>query len=232
MPLIKDLQIEDGLFQQTYRLREFVIHSDYVRRIAMGANVSIRTQTHKAATLSLTETLRKVAEPDVKINDEVFQAYADAEDWVNRLMTEKFRAIAGVGIVPTKFVNKVAGFVEGDEPLIGAGNKFIWAPACAFYAGDERIYLWRIMSLARYQTFKSMTSNNSAIVGYTADALGLVSPELKALISRIEDKVVTDHRAVEAYGRLSQLIRPTAYRDEQIKERMEKYEEVGFGGWA
>lgn len=232
MPLIKDLQVESDLFQQTYRLREFIIQGDYVRRIAMGTNVSIRTQTHKAATLSLTETLRKVAEPDVQLNQEVFQAYADAEDWVVRLMTEKFKSIAGVGIVPSKFTKTVAGFVEGEEPMVAPASHLVWAPACAFHVGDERVYLWRVMSIARYQSLKTMTAGNSAVVGYTADALGIIAPELKALISRVEDKVVSDSRTVEAYSRLSQLLRPQAYRDEQIKERMEKYEEVGFGGWA
>lgn len=234
MPLIKGLNVDPDLCGDTFRRKEFCIQKDFIRRYELGREVSIRTHTMKGA--AVIETLRKVSEESVVINDSVLQAYADAEDWLCRKMQNLFQTVRHLGMNPQKLTKEIAAMIEGHDspPLVAKGSDLIWVPVSAFYVGDERVYLFRVVGLAYQDQVEkvALTSRNTGVLGYTSEYLRNVSPELAAYVGKLEAKAMEDESVKASFTRLGSILRPEAYKAEMIAERAKMYEETNFGGWA
>lgn len=232
MPLVKNLNVDPELCADSFRRREFVLQADYIRRHEMGKDVSIRTSTMKGAVLI--ESLRQICEDDVAIGNEVLQAYADAEDWLCRRMQQLFQSVRHLGMNPSKFKNKIGAMCEGGrEPLIAKGCDLIWIPVSAFYLGDERVYLFRVVGTAYADHPEiQLHAKNTGVLGYTRDYLSNLSPELAAYVSKLEAKAMEDENVKASFTRLGSILRPEAYKAEMIEERAKLYEKTDFGGWA
>jgi hypothetical protein len=233
MPLIKNLTVDSDLCGDSFRRKEFALQNDYIRRYELGREVSIRTHTMKGA--AVIEALRKVCEESVTINDDVLTAYADAEDWLCRKMQLLFQTVRHLGMNPRAMTKQVAAMYEASkfDPLIARGCDLIWIPVAAFYVGDERVYLFRVVGL-NYQHNKDVMLNltNTGVIGYTREYLNTVSPELAAYIGKLEAKAMEDENVKASFTRLGSILRPDAYKTEMIEERAKMYEKVDFGGWA
>ena len=233
MPLVKNLNVCSELCADSFRRREFYLQADYIRRHEMGKDVSIRTSTMKGA--ALIESLRQVCEDDVQIDNDVLQAYADAEDWLCRRMQQLFQNVRHLGMNPTKLKQNVAAMndVGAREPLVAKGSDLIWIPVAAFYLGDERVYLFRVVG-AQYadHTEIQLNTKNTCVLGYTRDYLNNLSPELSAYVSKLEAKAMEDENVKASFTRLGSILRPEAYKAEMIEERAKMYGETSFGGWA
>lgn len=229
MPLVKDLVVDPDLCGETFRRREWALQRDYIRRMELGQEVSIRLTTIKGS--MIVKSLREISEDGVVINDEVLQVYADAEDWLCRKMNTLFQSVRHLGMNPVRMKKQIAAMYENGastDPLIAKGSEMVWVPTCAFVVGDERVYLFRV-SDAR---FKKINNTNSAVIGYTREYLNTVSEELAAYIAKLESKAMEDPSVEAAFTRLGSVLRPQAYKDEMIAERAKQYEKTDFGGWA
>lgn len=231
MPLIKNLNVDPDLCGDSYRRKDFVLSRDFIRRVEMGKIVSVRSSTLKGAVVI--ETLRAISEPDVVIGDEALEAYANSEDWLCRKMQSLFQTVRHLGMNPAKMNIQVACMLESsDDHFIAAGKDLIWIPVSAFYIGDERVYLFRTTELTWNKDIM-LTTRNTGVIGYTREALNTVSPELAAYISKLENKAMDDEQVRESYNRLGAILRPEAYKQEQIEARAAAYGgEQEFGGWA
>lgn len=231
MPLVKGLNVDADLCGDTYRRREFIIQQDYVRRIELNKDVSIRTSTMKGALVI--ETLRKISEDSVKIDHVAQEAYADAEDWLTRKMTNLFQTVRGMGMHPVTMTKSVSCFVERSDGFQIEGRKLVWIPACAFYIGDERVYLFRVKPIEMAQAGAMIDHKSAGAVGYTRDYLERVSPELHAYISKLESKAMEDEDVRASFTRLGSILRPEAYAREMLEERQKQYEgQEEFGAWT
>lgn len=233
MPLVKNLNVGSDLCGDTFRRKEFIVQKDFVRRFELDREVSIRVATMKASILIA--TLREISEPDVLINEDAQQAYADAEDWLCRRMNVIFHQIRGMGYQPQLFKKKVAAYMEGNrDPIITPGNSLVWVPMCATYIGDERVYIFRVMPEQMVKAKASWGMNNSGAIGYTREYLNRVSPELANYIAKLESKAMQDESVRESFTRLGSILRPKQFKDEQLAERAKAYADKGdtFGGWA
>lgn len=233
MPLIKNLNTDVELCADSFRRKEFVLQGDYIRRHELGKDVSIRTHTMKGA--AVIESLRKVCEDGVVINDSILEVYADAEDWLCRKMQLLFQTVRHLGMNPKNMTQKVAAMYDSAfQPLIARGCDLIWIPVAAFYIGDERVYLFRVVGLGYDNTSDKevLTMRNTGVLGYTRECLNTVSPELAAYISKLEAKAMEDGNVNAAFTRLGSVLRPEAYKAEMIAERAKMYEKTDFGGWA
>lgn len=231
MPLIKGLNVDPDLCGDTYRRREFIIQQDYVRRIEMNKDVSVRAATMKGAVLI--ETLRKISEPQVQIGAEAQQAYADAEDWLTRKMTSLMQVVRGMGMHPAAMKRDVGCFLEKTDGFVMPADKLVWIPACAFYIGDERVYLFRTMEMKLAQEGMLISHNQSGAIGYTREYLERLCPELFAYTNKLESKAMLDPEVRGAFTRLGSILRPEAYAREMLEERQKQYEgKEEFGAWT
>lgn len=233
MPLVKGLNVGSDLCGDTLRRKEFFIQKDFVRRYELDREVSIRVATMKASILIA--TLREISEPEVQINEDAQQAYADAEDWLCRRMNVIFHQIRGMGYQPQLFKKTIACYMEGNrDPMMGKGSTFVWVPMCATYIGDERVYLFRTMNEAHAKSGAKWTMSNSGAIGYTREYLNRVSPELANYIAKLEGKAMQDESVRDSFTRLGSILRPKQFKEEQLAERAKAYEDLGdsFGGWA
>lgn len=231
MPLIKGLNVDADLCGDTYRRREFIIQQDYVRRVELNKDVSIRTSTMKGALVI--ETLRAISEDHVKIDHTAQEAYADAEDWLTRKMTSLFQTVRGMGMHPAQMSKSVSCFVERSDGFQMTGKEMVWIPACAFYIGDERVYIFRTIKLELAQSGKLIHHNTAGAVGYTRDYLTKVSPELNAYVNKLESKAMEDPDVRASFTRLGSILRPEAYAREMLEERQKQYEDrEEFGAWT
>ncbi|MEG0063031.1 MAG: hypothetical protein RR740_00360 [Pseudomonas sp.] len=231
MPLIKGLNVDADLCGDTYRRREFIIQQDYVRRVELGKDVSIRTSTMKGALVI--ETLRAISEDHVRIDQHAQEAYADAEDWLTRKMTNLFQTVRGMAMHPHAMTKSVSCFVEKSDGFQMTGREMIWIPACAFYIGDERVYIFRTMQINRAQEGALISHNTAGAVGYTRDYLNKVSPELSAYVNKLESKAMEDPEVRASFTRLGSILRPEAYAREMLEERQKQYaDKAEFGAWT
>lgn len=231
MPLIKNLEVDPDLCGETYRRREWALQKDYIRRMELGKEVSIRAVTIKGA--MIIKALREVSEDEVVINDSVLEVYADAEDWLCRKMNTLFQTVRHLGMNPVTMKKQIAAMYENGsnlDPLIALGSSLVWVPACAFVVGDERVYLFRVASVGA----KKIDKVNSGVIGYTREYLNTATPEVAAYIAKLESKAMDDEEVRAAFTRLGSVLRPKAYKDEMLAERAKQYEnsKADFGGWA
>ncbi|QOC57926.1 hypothetical protein phiK7B1_071 [Pseudomonas phage phiK7B1] len=231
MPLIKNLEVDPDLCGETFRRREWALQKDYIRRMELGKEVSIRAVTIKGA--MIIKALREVSEEDVVINDAVLEVYADAEDWLCRKMNTLFQTVRHLGMNPVTMKRPIAAMYEYGgitDPLVGNGCDFVWIPTCAFVIGDERVYLFRVAG----KQLKSINQSNSGVIGYTREYLNTATPEVAAYIAKLESKAMDDEEVRNAFTRLGSVLRPKAYKDEMLAERAKQYEnaKTDFGGWA
>lgn len=231
MPLIKNLEVDPDLCGETFRRREWALQKDYIRRMELGKEVSIRAVTIKGA--MIIKALREVSEEDVVINDSVLEVYADAEDWLCRKMNNLFQTVRHLGMNPVSMKKQLAAMYENGsnvDPLIANGCDLVWVPACAFVVGDERVYLFRVAG----KQVKKIDKTNSGVIGYTREYLNTATPEVAAYIAKLESKAMDDEDVRAAFTRLGSVLRPKAYKDEMLAERAKQYEnaETDFGGWA
>jgi hypothetical protein len=231
MPLLKNLDVDVELCADSYRRKDFVLQHDYIRRMELGKEVSIRAASLKGAVVI--ETLRKISEEDVTIGNYELEAYADAEDWLCRKMRDLFQTVRHLGMQPRQMNQNVALMLEGEmQPLITAGKNLCWIPVSSFYVGDERVYLFRAAA-ANYAQSNKLNMRNTGVIGYTREYLNTVSPELANYIAKLESKAMDDPEVRAAFTRLGSILRPKAYKEEQLLERAKEYEKVeSFGGWA
>jgi hypothetical protein len=231
MPLIKGLETDPDLCGETFRRREWALSKDYIRRMELGKEVSIRAVTIKGA--AIIKALREVSEDNVVINDDVLQVYADAEDWLCRKMNSLFQTVRHLGMNPVQMKQQIAAMYEGggpntNAPIIGKGCELVWVPMCAHVVGDERVYLFRVAALGSTK----LHSMNTGTIGYTREYLNTVSPEIAAYITKLESKAMDDADVRAAFTRLGSILRPQAYKDEMMAERAKQYGQTDFGGWA
>ncbi|UIS24633.1 hypothetical protein S21ZY_071 [Pseudomonas phage ZY21] len=231
MPLIKNLEVDPDLCGETFRRREWALQKDYIRRMELGKEVSIRAVTIKGA--MIIKALREVSEEDVVINDAVLEVYADAEDWLCRKMNTLFQTVRHLGMNPVTMKKQIAAMYENGanvDPLIANGCDLVWVPTCAFVIGDERVYLFRVAG----KNSKIIDKTNSGVIGYTREYLNTVTPEVAAYIAKLESKAMDDEEVRNAFTRLGSVLRPKAYKDEMLAERAKQYEnaKTDFGGWA
>lgn len=231
MPLIKNLEVDPDLCTETFRRREWALQKDYIRRMELGKEVSIRATTIKGA--MIIKALREVSEEEVVINDAVLEVYADAEDWLCRKMNTLFQTVRHLGMNPVTMKKPIAAMYENGsnlDPLIANGCDLVWIPACAFVVGDERVYLFRVAGKGS----KQINQANSGVIGYTREYLNTASPEVAAYIAKLEAKAMDDVDVRAAFTRLGSVLRPKAYKDEVLAERLKQYEnaKTDFGGWA
>lgn len=231
MPLIKGLEVDPDLCGETYRRREWALQKDYIRRMELGKEVSIRAVTIKGA--AIIKALREVSEEEVVINDSVLEVYADAEDWLCRKMNTLFQTVRHLGMNPVTMKKQIAAMYENGsnlDPLIALGSSLVWIPTCAFVVGDERVYLFRVASVGATKIDKV----NSGVIGYTREYLNTATPEVAAYIAKLESKAMDDEEVRNAFTRLGSVLRPKAYKDEMLAERAKQYEnaKTDFGGWA
>lgn len=228
MPLVKNLEVCPDLCGETYRRREWALQKDYIRRMELGKEVSIRAVTIKGS--MIVKSLREVSEEDVVINDEVLQVYADAEDWLCRRMNSLLQTVRHLGMNPVSMKRNIAAMYESNlsNPLLAKGCDLIWVPTCAFVIGDERVYLFRVTGVKN----RIVNKNTSAVIGYTREYINTVSPEIASYIAKLESKAMDDEEVRNAFTRLGAILRPRAYKDEMIAERAKQYGETDFGGWA
>lgn len=232
MPLVKDLNVDPDLCGDTYRRREFVLQKDFIRRQELGAEVSIRASSMKGSVLI--QTLRAISEESVVINESVLQVYADAEDWLCRRMNHLFQTVRGLGIRPIKMTKEIHIFNEGfSESSAKRGCDLVWIPACAFYVGDERVYLFRVVSKGYAASGSLIDMRKSGAIGYTKEYLNVLSPELAAYINKLEGKAMQDEEVKNAFTLLGSILKPEQYKEELLEERAKAYSKVAdFGGWA
>lgn len=235
MPLVKDLQVDRDLCVDTFRRREFIIQADFVRREEMGKEVSIRASSMKGE--GLIRALRTIAEDDVKIDKVAIEAYENAEDWLCQRMQTVFQSVLHLGFRPTKLPFDRQFYCEGPGGhFIENCNQLAWFPAGAMYAGDERVYIFRVASLRDktkgYSPIGQIDAKYSGAIGLTKEYLGKFSSELTAYITRLENNAMTDPNVIQAFDRLTAILRPQAYKDEKLKERIEGYKDTNFGGWS
>lgn len=233
MPLVKDLNVDRDLCADSFRRREFIITKDYVRRQEMGKEVSIRASTMKGA--SLIAMMREIAEPDVVIDLDAQQAFADAEDWVCRAMNKVFQAVLHLGFQTTALPFERQFYSEKTDSFIANCNKLVWFPVAAFVIESERVYLFRVASLDKkhgYSPTGQIDSRHAGAIGFTREYLQLFSTELTTYINKLEQKAMETDEVRAAYERLGAVLRPQRYRDEQLAKRIEQYNETGFGDWA
>lgn len=231
MPLIKGLEVDPDLCGETFRRREWALQKDYIRRMELGKEVSIRAVTIKGA--MIIKALREVSEEEVVINDSVLEVYADAEDWLCRKMNTLFQTVRHLGMNPVSMKRQIAAMYENGsnvDPLIANGCDLVWVPACAFVVGDERVYLFRVAA----KQLKQINQTTSGVIGYTREYLNTATPEVAAYIAKLESKAMDDEDVRAAFTRLGSVLRPKAYKDEMLAERAKQYEnaKTDFGGWA
>lgn len=231
MPLIKNLNVDPDLYADSIRRREFVVSADFVRRIEMNKEVSIRTASMKSSVLI--ETLRKVCEDDVKVTNEILESYANAEDWLCQRMSALFKTVRGMGYNPSSFAEVASFFQEPKSCVLYKGSDLVWVPVYAFYVGDERVYLFRVMNLNLANRGELMNLSSSPCIGYTKECLRHVSPELSAYMTKLENKAMEDEKVLNAFTTLGAALRPKQYKEEVLAERAKAYSNVSdFGGWA
>lgn len=230
MPLIKGLEVDQDLCGDSFRRRDWALQKDYIRRMELGKEVSIRATTIKGAVII--GTLREISEANVVIDDEVLQVYADAEDWLCRKMNGLFQTVRHLGMNPRNMTKPVAAMFESNPtPLVAKGSDLAWIPVSAFVIGDERVYLFRVTGLG-HALENRLDMTNTAVIGYTREYLNTVSPELASYIAKLEAKAMDDEQVRNAFTRLGSILRPQAYKEEMLEERAKQYEKSDFGGWA
>lgn len=234
MPLVKDLKVDRDLCVDTFRRREFMIAKDFVRRQEMGKEVSVRTSTMKGE--GLIRVLRSISEEEVKIDNLAIELYENAEDWLcQRLTNNVFQSVLHLGFQPTKLPFERQFFVEGEKYFTENCNDLVWFPACALYVGDERIYIFRVASTKTSNGWSPTSDINgrySGAIGFTKEYLSAFSSELAAYVNRLEKSAMEDENVKRAFETLGAHLRPQAYRDEKLRERMAEYKDTSFGGWS
>lgn len=234
MPLVKDLKVDRDLCVDTFRRREFIISKDFVRREEMGKEVSIRSSSLKGE--GLVKVLRSIAEDDVFINNEAIEAYENAEDWLCQRMQTVFQSVLHLGFRTTKLPFERQFFCEGSDYFTEICNECVWYPAAALYAGDERVYIFRVASLRDQRKGWSpagmIDGRYAGAIGFTKEYLNKFSSELTAYMNRLEANAMQDPQVIQSFDRLSAILRPKAYADEKLKERIDQYKGTSFGEFA
>lgn len=232
MPLVKDIVIDADICQESFRRKDFVLDKDFIRRFEMGKDVSIRTASMKGA--QLIESIRENCEPEVKIDLEIQEAYANAEDWLCRRLQQLFHLCKTMGIHTSKMdPNGFHNTMLHDGTLFSVrANQAVLIPVAAFYIGDERVYLFRVQSLGFIQSGKVLDTRNTGVVGYTRDYVSRMSIELQAYMTKLERRAMEDENVEAAFTRLGAMMRPNQYRQQMLEQRAKQYEETNFGDWA
>lgn len=230
MPLLRDMKVDPDLCGDSFRRKEFVVQGDFVRRIELGNDVSIRTQSMKGTILI--KTLREISEPDVQITNDIQEAYANAEDWLCRKMCDLFKLATTLSIHPEQFDKTITFQRHGGDPIALRANQLAWLPVASFYVGDERVYLWRVLGLRDASGGTTWNMANTGCVGFTKDYMNKLAPELAAYVTRFEGKAMNDENVKNAFGLLGAMLRPAQHKAEMEEERAKAYEGKEFGGWA
>lgn len=234
MPLVKNLNVDRDLCADTLRRKDFILQADYIRRREMGKEVSIRTQTMKGS--GLMAIMREIAEPEVKLDQDAQQAYADAEDWLCRSLNKVFQAVVHLGFQCTQLPFDRQFYCEKDDDFVVICNSLAWFPAVATVIGDERVYIFRVASLTNkkkgWNPLGQIDSKFAGAIGFTRDYLPMFSSELAAYMTKLEQKAMLMPEVVASYERLGAILKPKSYKDEQLRKRAQEYEGTDFGGWA
>jgi len=229
MSLVKGLSVDSDIYLDTYRKRDFILSGDYIRRIEMNKDVSMRASSLKADQLA--RVLTEISEEGAVFTAETLEIYDAAQDWFCSAMNKILPLTRGLGVRPTRMDRKVSLYMQDSSLVTLRGRDAIWFPVYAQYLRNERVYLFRVMPEPWLQQYNLIDAGNSGVIGYTAELLKVVSPELWSYVERLEDKASRDPDVERAFQRLASYIRPEATRAETIAKQQETYG-ASFGGWA
>lgn len=230
MPLVKDIVIDADICQDSFRRKDFVLDKDFIRRFEMGKDVSIRTASMKGA--QLIESIRENCEPEVKIDLEIQEAYANAEDWLCRRLQQLFHLCKTMGMHTAKMTGYHSTMLHDGSLFRVEAKHAVLIPVAAFYIGDERVYLFRVQTVGFIQSGKVLDTRNTGVVGYTRDYTNRMSIELQAYMTKLERRAMEDPQVEAAFTRLGAMMRPNQYRLQMLEQRAKQYEETSFGDWA
>lgn len=232
MPLVKDLNVSPDLYLDTFRKREFILSGDFVRRIELGKDVSMRASTLKPDQLA--KVLVEISEPGATFNREALEAYDNAQDWLCKTMNNVLPLAKSLGVRPADMKREVTLYhdsIPKIAPTRVAANRAVWIPVCSMYVKSERVYLFRVVPMMWMDSIDIIDASSSGCVGYTTEYLKVVSPELWSYIDRLERKANKDPNVQEAFRRLAAFLRPESMRQEELAKQQALYG-TSFGEWA